>query len=92
MIGIADLGSHDLDQRYFPNLFPHSVWSARIALHKWTYVGIDALGLFILLATLFMSVIWTAVAFANSKIANDQGECWIDLCFVGALYLTLFLL
>ena len=89
--GILALVWHDIQPRYLPGLLPFPGWSPPSVFQKWLGIGIDAFGLFVLLITLFGSVICTSVGFINSKVNNDRRECWIDLCFAGALYLYLAL-
>jgi hypothetical protein len=89
--GIAVLALHYVQRKYLPGLLPVTGWHPNSQFRKWLGISIDALGLFVLLGTLFMSAIWTYVAFVNSRAENNQLDCWIDLFFVVALYLALAL-
>jgi hypothetical protein len=91
IVGIVVLLLHRVLQRNLPDLLPTAGWRPTSLLHKWFGIAIDALGLFVLLGTLFASLILMYVVFVNSKVRKDQTDCWIDLCFVVALYVTLAL-
>ena len=91
IVGIVVSALHRVLQTYRPGLLPTAGWRPTSFTHKWLGITIDALGLFVLLGTLFASLILLYVSFVDSRVKNDRSDCWIDFCFVVALFLTLVL-